>query len=283
MRRLRKNIYVGLVSSTVLVLALVRCINPSVVTVTRTDGTGNSKDSVIAVRELSQTNSLNSIQNESADSLFNSKILYSDYKPTHFVTDSAGHVVRRRILSVASYRREFPDLQDVQIESARRWGVKPVADRKQAELRKNELVFVGSSPYYDIDSRMNRSIPYLVPRASDLLHKISRNFLDSLAVKGIPLHKIIVSSVLRSDEDVRKLRCYNRNASEESCHRFGTTFDITYNRYATVEIPDSINRRAVRNDTLKWVLSEVLRDVRREGLCHIKYEVKQACFDITVK
>lgn len=38
----------------------------------------------------------------------------------------------------------------------------------------------------------------------------------------------------------------------------------------------------VRNDTLKWVLSEVLRDFREQGRCYVKYEVKQGCFHMTV-
>jgi hypothetical protein len=39
----------------------------------------------------------------------------------------------------------------------------------------------------------------------------------------------------------------------------------------------------VRNDTLKWVLSEVLRDMREQKRCYIKYEVKQGCFHMTVR
>jgi hypothetical protein len=130
---------------------------------------------------------------------------------------------------------------------------------------------------------MRYSIPYLVPRASHLLSTIGRNYLDSLYVKGIPLHRIIVSSVLRTEADVARLRRRNPNATEQSCHRFGTTFDICYNRFSTVSPPDGPQRRTVRNDTLKWVLSEVLRDIREKELCYIKYEVKQACFHITVR
>ncbi len=285
MRRLKKKIYIGLVSSTVLVLAVVRCANPSVVQVYQHPSELQPTDTIQdSVAVISEEEKIAMSVAEATDSLpASSKLLYLAYRPTRFVTDTLGRIIKNRIYSVSSFRREFPDLQDVHIVSARRWGVSPVEDREQAEHRKDELVYVGSNPFYDIDPRMNRSIPYLVPRASDLLQKIGRNFLDSLAVKGIPLHKILVSSVLRTEEDVRKLRRYNQNASEESCHRFGTTFDIAYNRYVTVQHPDSAERRAVRNDTLKWVLSEVLRDVRREGLCHIKYEVHQACFHITVK
>jgi hypothetical protein len=51
----------------------------------------------------------------------------------------------------------------------------------------------------------------------------------------------------------------------------------------TVEDPDGPSRRQVRNDTLKWVLSEVLRDMRESNRCYIKYEVKQGCFHMTVR
>ena len=197
--------------------------------------------------------------------------------------DSGGQPLKHRIYSVPGFRRTFPDLQDVQIVAARQWGVSPVEDRAEAERRKDELVYVGSNPYYTMDAGMTHSIPYLVPRASDLLQKISRNFLDSLAIKGIPLHTLIVTSVLRTEHDVRRLRRFNTNASEASCHRFGTTFDISYHRYVTVQPPAGPERRAVRNDTLKWVLSEVLRDLREAEMCYVKYEVKQGCFHITVR
>ena len=80
-----------------------------------------------------------------------------------------------------------------------------------------------------------------------------------------------------------KLRNFNANASSQSCHRYGTTFDISYNRYITVEDPDGSTRRKVRNDSLKWILSEVLRDLREMGACYVKYEVKQGCYHVTVR
>ena len=166
--------------------------------------------------------------------------------------------------------------------AAEKWGVSPVKNRRDAEMRKRELVYVDASPYYHVDP-LYSSIPYLVPRASILLHDIGQAFFDSLYVKGVPFHKLIVTSVLRSEEDVVKLRRRNGNATEKSCHLYGTTFDICYNRYKTVEDPDGPARREVRSDTLKWVLSEVLRDMREQGRCYIKYEVKQGCFHMTVR
>ena len=181
---------------------------------------------------------------------------------------------RTRVRGVGSYRECFPDSQTVQLEAAQRYGVTAVLDRADAERRKSELVYVGSSPYYDV-RKLKSSVPYLVPRAAVLLQDIACNFLDSLQVKGIPLHKFIVSSVLRTKEDVAALRRHNGNATENSCHLYGTTFDIAYNHYTPVARP-------VRDDTLKWVLSEVLNDLRKQGRCFVKHENRQGCFHVTV-
>ncbi|MCD8297455.1 MAG: DUF5715 family protein [Prevotella sp.] len=196
--------------------------------------------------------------------------------------DANYNEVRNKISSVPGYAKTFPDGQDLQIGAATKYGVSPVQNRRDAEQRKSELVFVGANPYYHID-KLQRSIPYLVPRAAVLLNDIGRSFYDSLQIKGVPLHQIIVTSVMRSRDDVKKLSNYNSNATENSCHLYGTTFDICYNRYKTVSDPCAEPRRAVRNDTLKWVLSEVLRDMREAGRCYVKYEVKQGCFHITVR
>ena len=187
-----------------------------------------------------------------------------------------------RILSVSNYKTCFPDTNAVQLMAAQQWGVTPVINRADAEARKKELVYVASSPYYHVDP-LRQSIPYLVPRAAVLLNDIGQAFFDSLYIKGVPLHKLIVTSVLRTQEDVARLRHFNGNATENSCHLYGTTFDICYNRYKTVEEPEGPSRRQVRNDTLKYVLSEVLRDMREQGRCYIKYEVKQGCFHMTVR
>lgn len=194
--------------------------------------------------------------------------------------DSKGQVVKHRIFSVPHFGNTFPDQNDVQLLAANKYGVSPVQNREEAEHSKGKLVYVGSNPYFYVD-KLNNSIPYLVPRASVLLQDIGKAYFDSLQIKGIPLHKIIVTSILRTKDDVAKLRTRNSNATENSCHLYGTTFDVCYNRYKTVQTA-SEPRREVRNDSLKWVLSEVLRDMRQANRCLVKYEVNQGCFHITV-
>ena len=267
----RDNKFLATFTVVVLLLAFIRLIFPSVVG----DKFVENKDADYGVIKEDYINKKNTdISNLDV-------VLHPKYPLTRFYDDEY-NVVRHRINSVPGFSRTFPDNNDIQLSAANMYGVKPVEDRADAEHRKKELVFVGASPYFHVDPLRN-SIPYLVPRAAVLLNEIGRAYYDSLQVKGIPLHQIIVTSVLRSRSDVRNLRGHNANATENSCHLYGTTFDVCYNRYKTVSPVEGAKRRSVRNDTLKWGLSEVLRDMREAKRCYVKYEVKQGCFHITVR
>ena len=277
MRRLKKKIFLGLFGGTVALLGLVRLAFPEVTG-------GEEAEPTLPVEEPVPPRENSSPPTVGLQSYHGGTDSTARWSRLPLLEqDSAGNVKWHPVRSVPSYAECFPDVQDVQIVAARKWGVRPVRDRQEAEHRRRELVYVGACPFFCIDSGMTHSIPYLVPRASELLTAIGRSYLDSLYVKGIPLHRIIVSSVLRTEDDVNRLKQRNGNASEQSCHRFGTTFDICYNRYYTVSPPGEPERRTVQNDTLKWVLSEVLRDIREQGRCYIKYERKQGCFHITVR
>ncbi|MCF2550469.1 hypothetical protein I6E20_00195 [Bacteroides caecigallinarum] len=186
------------------------------------------------------------------------------------------------IKGVVSYKRSFGDLNAVQLKSAKAIGISPVASREEAEKLKKKLVEIGPCDYYDMDS-LTHSIPYLVPKASELLEAIGVNFLDSLENKGLNPNKVIVTSVTRTKEDVKRLRRTNGNASMNSCHFYGTTFDISWKRFTKVEDPDGRPMQDVSADTLKLVLAEVLRDLKKEERCYVKYELKQGCFHITAR
>lgn len=210
------------------------------------------------------------------DSLFHSP------RRSFALTDAAGNPVKNKVVSVPTFKDAFPDLNDVQLATAERLGVPECEDRDEASQNIERYVYVGESPYYDME-RLSHSVPYLVPRAALLLEEIGRSFLDSLASKGIPFHKFVVTSVLRTNEDVRRLRRRNGNASEQSCHRFGTTFDISYNIYHRVQDPALPPQPETWAVTLKSVLAEVLNDQRRLGTCYVKYEYRQSCFHITCR
>lgn len=188
----------------------------------------------------------------------------------------------RNIRGVVSYKRSFPDLNDKHLEVAKAVGIRPLEDRKEAESMKEKLTYITDNEFYVVDS-LTHSIPYLVPRASALLDTIGSNFLDSLAAKGLNPNQVIVTSVLRTQSDVKRLRRRNGNASANSAHCFGATFDVSWKRFKKVEDEDGRPLQDVGSDTLKLVLSEVLRDLRQAEKCYIKYELKQGCFHITAR
>ncbi len=188
----------------------------------------------------------------------------------------------RNIRGVVSYKRSFPDLNDKHLEVAKAVGIRPLEDREEAESMKEKLTYITDNEFYVVDS-LTHSIPYLVPRASALLDTIGSNFLDSLAAKGLNPNQVIVTSVLRTQSDVKRLRRRNGNASANSAHCFGATFDVSWKRFKKVEDEDGRPLQDVGSDTLKLVLSEVLRDLRQAEKCYIKYELKQGCFHITAR
>ena len=162
------------------------------------------------------------------------------------------------IKGVISYNREFNDLNDTQL--------KEIADCEN----------------YVIDS-LTHSIPFLIPGAAKLLDTIGSNFNDSLEAKGLNPNRIIVTSVLRTQHDVKRLRRTNGNASENSTHMHGTTFDISWKRFLKTDKVNGHPTEAVSADTLKMVLSEVLRDLKKSGECYVKHERNQGCFHITTR
>lgn len=186
----------------------------------------------------------------------------------------------RNIRGVTSYKRTFGDLNKVHLDAALCYGIDPIASREEAEGMKKQLIHIQNNSSYTVDS-LTHSIPYLVPVASKLLTSIGNNFRDSLTAKGLNPYQVVVTSVLRTQHDVQRLRKRNINASENSAHFYGTTFDVSWKRFRKVEDATGRPLQNVSSDTLKLVLAEVLRDLRKEERCYIKYELKQGCFHIT--
>ena len=162
----------------------------------------------------------------------------------------------RNIRGVVSYKRSFPDLNDKHLEVAKAVGIRPLEDREEAESMKEKLTHITDNEFYAV---------------------------DSLAAKGLNPNQVIVTSVLRTQSDVKRLRRRNGNASANSAHCFGATFDVSWKRFKKVEDEDGRPLQDVGSDTLKLVLSEVLRDLRQAEKCYIKYELKQGCFHITAR
>ena len=259
--------FLGAFSVVVATLAIVKCANPTL-----------SVPELLTVEEPAPTVSTPTdsitLQSQTVDSLF-----LRPRTPLRLLK-ADGNPVENRVTSVHRFETSFPDLNDVQLTTAQRIGVPQIADRNEANQRKDALVFIADNPYYSVQ-KLSHSIPYLVPRAALLLEEIGRAFNDSLVTKGFEPHKLLVTSALRTKEDVKKLRNVNRNASENSCHQYGTTFDISYNRFLQINEDGSDEIRWVT--AFKSILAEVLEDQRMMGTCYVKYEVHQSCFHITAR
>lgn len=177
----------------------------------------------------------------------------------------------------ASVKKYFNDLNDTHLAVAKKIGIAPLESREAVERASRKLIEVNDSDAYIVD-KLTHSIPFLVPEAAALLKRIGENFQDSLVMKHMEPHKIIVSSVLRTQSDVKRLGRNNVNSSKNSAHCYGTTIDITYKRFFS-EYGEEIDKTG----NLKNVLAEVLRDLKLQGCCYIKHEKKQACFHITAR
>lgn len=179
-----------------------------------------------------------------------------------------------------NYNKDFNDLQDLHMAAAQKNGVDPLASRDDTVKLRKKLVRLPDELDLYRTYDLTHSVPFLVPSATQLFIDIAQNFRDSLYSKDLPLYKLYLTSVLRSDDDVSRLTKRNINASHNSTHRYGTTFDISWKRYDQVVL-DSTNQ--VMPERLKLVLAQVLFDMRNEGRCYVKHERQQACFHITVR
>ena len=178
---------------------------------------------------------------------------------------------------VRQYDRLFNDLNDTQLEAAIKNGLSRPISADEAE-RDSRLIKIEPNQYYDID-KLTHSIPYVVPKAARLLEDMGKAFQDSLFNRGYNRnHRFTVTSVLRTEETVRQLRKTNVNSTENSCHCYGTTFDISYFTYSTPGVG-----KAASVDKMRQILYQVAYDMQRQDRCYVKYEKQQTCLHITVR
>lgn len=179
---------------------------------------------------------------------------------------------------IGSFRRDFDDLNPIQLEAAQSLGITP-AECRDDLLRIDLLVPLKETAGLKLDD-LTHSVPLLVPEAARLAQEIGAAFRYQLEVDGQPLYRLIVTSATRTAEDMDKLRQRNGNASLNSTHCYGTTLDISWQRYDKVDPEDP---RTIEPEELKHLLARVLRAFHEDGRCYIKHERKQACFHITVR
>ncbi len=179
-----------------------------------------------------------------------------------------------------SYKHKFNDLQSQQHAVASAIGLpRPPKDRNDAESMRKQLVEITTCDNYVVDE-LTHSIPFLIPSAKRELDAIGAEWANILSRNNLPHYRFYVTSVLRTQEDIKYLqRSGNINSVTQSCHCYGTTFDLAYMRYDKV----TRTRAYMHEDNLKLVLGQVLLNHQRAGKIYVKYEWKQSCFHVTVR
>jgi len=181
---------------------------------------------------------------------------------------------------------KYSDLNELHVKFARANGIKGFKSDKELKeniekhLSKGELVKIENSKYYVVD-KLTHSHPYLTPEASKLLDDIGKRFQQKLTEHKMKKRYFQITSLLRTGESQRRLGQSNVNASSNSSHLYGTTFDITYGK--VFNKPKLDKDLEIADGPAIKLLSEVIGELRKEGRCLVVTERRERCFHITVK
>lgn len=180
-----------------------------------------------------------------------------------------------------NYNTVFSDAHELHMGQASKYGFSPMATRRDTNRIKGRIIYYKPGVYanFVVDS-LPHSMPVMIPAVAQLIEEIAVEFRDSLRLIDYPDCKIVVTSITRTDEDIKALRRTNGNAISDSAHRFGTTFDISWLNFERV---DSLDTRMAYNRVLKHTLGKVLYRMQQMKKCYIKYEEQQMCFHITIR
>lgn len=177
---------------------------------------------------------------------------------------------------INNYQSTFNDNNDTQLAAAKRKGITPVKTNNSLHYEDHDLYIVMDNELFGVD-KLTYSHPYVTKNTAKLMVRIGKEFQKQLQKKGYRKHKIIITSVLRTDENIKALKKVNQNAVWNSAHRYATTFDITYIRFQRI----SKDGKPASDQLMKETLAKVLRKLKQKGKCYVKYEVNQHCFHIT--
>jgi hypothetical protein len=193
------------------------------------------------------------------------------------------------MMQPSSYGRikvdRYHDYNNIHLRYARINGISPFKSTKAFRdgIRKlvwdNKLERISSNKYYVV-KRLSHSHPYLTPEAARLLDDIGKRFRKKLDENGMANYAYHISSLLRTNESQKSLSRSNVNASSNTSHLYGTTFDIAYNSVVKKPLP-WINVEVYDPKAIK-LLSEAIGELRRERRCVVVTERIEKCFHITV-
>ncbi len=179
----------------------------------------------------------------------------------------------------------YRDLNAIHLQHAKKNGISPInLDKEVKEVAANlmeesRLVKITDTRYYKVD-HLTHSHPYLTPGTAELLDLIGRRFSSKLRENNMGNYRFRISSVLRTRESQKRLSRSNVNATNESSHLYGTTFDIGWKKIYKQTFWGKSH--LVADGPAIKLLSETIGELRKEGHLVVVTEMKEACFHITL-
>ena len=184
------------------------------------------------------------------------------------------------------------DLNAEQVAAARRLGLRVSGEAGIEQLRRQgRLVPLEDSTAYWVLREMEHSVPYVTPDARSALELLGRRFHARLDSLGLPRFRVKVTSALRTDDDQARLRKTNSYASRTvSAHEFGTTVDVSHERFAVPAGPEAGSMEADMLEelgkeharALQAELGRAIGGMRDQGLLHVMMENRQPVYHITI-
>lgn len=189
-----------------------------------------------------------------------------------------------------------------QVASAQSLGVRVSG---QAEIdrmvRAGRLVPLGDSTEYWVLRGMDHSSPYVTPDTKAMLEELGRRFHARLDRAGLPRYRMKVTSAIRTEEaqvDLRRTNSYA--ATTTSAHQFGTTVDVSHERFAVpagpggglpqpplhgawemeAEMLEEAGKEHAK--ALQAELGRALTELREAGAVHVMMENKQPVYHFTL-
>ncbi|MFI3239179.1 MAG: DUF5715 family protein [Bacteroidales bacterium] len=220
-----------------------------------------------ACNDVSGTTDIEKVVAEKSPTAKRGKVKSNSSKP---------EIIRIKVKPIGYLNKIFRDMNDVQLEVASKCGIKPLTGNQTVKDANKKLVKISTCKEYKMD-KLTHSEPYLTPNAAKLLKEIGSRFSEIIKERSGGLeYKILVTSVLRTPKSIKALQKVNSNSTTNSAHLYGTTFDISYSDFYTEETEKHINKEDLKN-----ILGEVIKEMRSDGRCYVRFEVKQGCFHVT--
>jgi hypothetical protein len=189
------------------------------------------------------------------------------------------------------------DLNAEQVATAQELGIRAGSDARTRQLlREGKLVALGDSTAWWVLRDMDHSVPYVTPDARAMLMELGKRFHARLDRLGLPRYRMKVTSALRTDETQEDLRKINTYASRTtSSHEFGTTMDVSHERFAApappnlrvagapeMEIEALEEMEKEHGKVLQAELGRAIAEMRDAGALHVMMENQQPVYHMTV-